>query len=125
MTWREYQDGDTACFHESGSNRTLSVDPLPKQIKDPLEYWKAEEARITQGKLVAGYEHERLNETLSFQGGAEWEYRYIDEGTPMQVVRILQNIGGRSLITSWSAPELDWRTYASALPILRQSLRTF
>jgi tRNA A-37 threonylcarbamoyl transferase component Bud32 len=125
VTWREYQDGDTACFHDSGSNRTLSVDPLPKQIKDPRKHWEDEEARITKGKLVAGFEPERLNETLSFQGGAEWEYRYVDEGTPMQVVRILQNIGGRSLITSWSAPELDWQTYASALPILRQSLRTF
>ena len=61
---------------------------------------------------------------MSFQGGAEWEYRYLDEGRGMQVVRILQNIGGRSFIVSWSAMELDWPANASHLGTIRQTLRT-
>jgi tRNA A-37 threonylcarbamoyl transferase component Bud32 len=124
VTWREYQDGDTACFHESGSNRTLSVEPLEQQVKDPLRYWKDEEARIKKGSLVAGYELERMTPTKLYQGGADWEYRYLDEGRPMQVMRILQNIGGRSFVTSWSASELDWRANSSHLSVLRFSLRT-
>ena len=40
--------------------------------------------------LVAGYERERITPTELYQGGADWEYRYLDEGRPMQVMRILQ-----------------------------------
>jgi hypothetical protein len=123
VTWREYQDGDASCFHDSGGNRTLSVVPLSKPVKDPLRHWQDEEARIRKGSLVAGYELERMTPTELYQGGADWEYRYLDEGRPMQVMRMLQNIGGRAFVVSWSAPELDWQTNSSALPTLRFSLR--
>ncbi|MDG4831790.1 protein kinase [Solwaraspora sp. WMMD1047] len=123
--WRHYTDGGAVCFREPGGGRVLAVDPGTPPAPDPVGYLRAEEARLTDGGALPGYEQVSIAPLEMYQGGAEWECGWTNPaGQRVRTWRMVVNTSARQAYTvSWLTPEFDWQVNRAYLPMIRQSFR--
>ncbi|SNT62983.1 Serine/threonine protein kinase [Asanoa hainanensis] len=108
--WRAYTEAaGTTCLYDPDMERLMSVEELPAPQADPVGYWQRQ-AQLEQrsGRLV-GYAEATIDGSDLFDGGAEWQFDFLDgAGTTQRVIRFLHNVGSRAYVITWACPVLDW-----------------
>jgi eukaryotic-like serine/threonine-protein kinase len=123
-TWRSYEDSSgfrlavpgelqtsttasTVCFSDPNNGRYVSVGQWRQTDKNLVDYLNRKESE-TSGKL-SNYHKVSIDPKDYFDGGAEWEFTYDDNGTAMHAKAVALRAGGtRGYMIFWVTKESNW-----------------
>nr|WP_239126600.1 serine/threonine-protein kinase [Asanoa siamensis] len=120
--WRVYTEaGGTTCLYDGRMTQMMSVEELPSPVPDPVAYWTRTAQESQLSGALAGYTDATVTPTDVLDGGAEWEFNFLDGATPHRAIRMLHNAGDRAYVVTWTCPLLMWD--AGLLPTLKLGFR--
>jgi tRNA A-37 threonylcarbamoyl transferase component Bud32 len=116
--WRVYTEGlSTTCLYSGDFERMMSVEEVVVRPKDPVAYWKT----MARQERLPNYHEITIESFDLLEGGAEWQFDFTQNNTPLRAVRYLYNDGDRAYIVTWICPAIDWN--ARLLPTIKLSFR--
>ncbi|MFU8875037.1 protein kinase domain-containing protein [Micromonospora sp. SL4-19] len=118
--WRYLRSGNTTCFQDPATRRTLGIEPYLGGSSAPTAQLRASEQYLVNAGRLPGYEHVRLTAT---GGGAEWECRWTAPyGERLHALRVLPG-DGDGWTLGWTTSDADWTAAAPQLAVIRRSFR--
>jgi tRNA A-37 threonylcarbamoyl transferase component Bud32 len=106
--WTVASGPDGLCFREPGGGRELGVERYTPLV-DPVTRWRQREAALAATARPEGYQLVGITPVDYFTAGAEWEYRYDEDGTAEHgVARCFITAPGQAYTLAWRTDEFDW-----------------
>jgi hypothetical protein len=122
-SWRQYQDksgfrvaypkdwtqfGTGPCFGDRGERRYLAIGQWQQTDSDLVGYWTRKDAEVA-GSL-SGYRKISIkNHPNYFDGAADWEFTFEENGETIHVVAVALVSGTRGYGYLWACKESIWR----------------
>ena len=100
--------GSGACFGDQGERRYLAIGQWQQPDADLVGYWTRKDAEVA-GSL-SGYRKISIkNRPNYFDGAADWEFTFEEDGETIHVLAVALVSGTRGYAYLWAAKEPIWR----------------
>jgi serine/threonine protein kinase len=108
--WSAYVGTTAVCFREPGDTRWMAV-TWWSAGGDALTHVESREINLVSPQPPGGYQRVGFTSVPYYQGGADWEYRFLDRaGTAMHAITRDFLVGPRAGYTIvWCTRDFDWQ----------------
>jgi hypothetical protein len=135
--WRSYEDssgfrvafpkdwtqfGSGACFGNQGERRYLAIGQWQQTDSDLVGYWTRKDAEVA-GSL-SGYRKISIkNHANYFDGAADWEFTFEENGETIHVLAVALVSGTRGYGYLWACKESIWRISGSDFSLINATFQ--